>query len=314
MFTRTGQAISGKDTLQQIIWLGIGFVLLNTSTIFSQQISWPDTLPKPNPKEVGALDPWPGIEQYPAVIQEYDAKFREFYQWYQEELEQRKTREARSEIRIPESMLLPLARLYISIDLYHEKLDKTGYADRYKFGRWGNGFLFHQMLDRLSGKWRVIVRSDGLVLGNVIKDTLLARNLNTPVIRDLDKMVYFKINSDIWGSIPEDTILIRYHSEWFPNGKIQQGKDILTQVHDGSHAALGEKRIEVYNAEFLNETIPQFLVVENGVIQDPNKVLNQKRYTPLPDKMVWQENIVGKSYQEYEKDWENFLEENGISP
>lgn len=303
-----------RHTLQKIIWFVLGIVLLNTSTIFSQHASWPDTLPKPNPKQVDALDPWPGIEQYPAVIQEYDAKFREFYQWYQEELEQRKTREARAEMRIPESMLLPLARLYISIDLYHERLDKTGYADRYKFGRWGNGFLYSQMLNRLQGKWRVIVRSDGLVLGNVIKDTLLARDLNTPVVKNLDKTVYFKIKSDIWGSIPEDTILIRYYSNWFHNSKNPIDNDILLQVRDGDHAVLSGKKIEVYHAEFINETIPQFLVVENGFIRDPNKILKRKAPTHFPDKLVWQKNIAGKSYHEYKKNLKNFLEENGISP
>lgn len=292
------------------------FFIFCTSIVIAQRKDWPDTLPQPDLKQISPLDPWPGIEKYPDVFQEYDVQLRKYLQWYKQTVADTKTREALDEKVMPAPMLYAIAPLNLRIHLYYDQPNNNSFQNWYRYGQLGNGFLYRQLYARLHGKWHILLRNDGLILGKVVKDTSIAYDETEPQNPHLTKVLFIQVIEDVWNSVPEDTVMIRYYTDWFRKIPDLRKRNILVLIKDGSPAVLSGKIREIYHAENVIEEIPQYLVVDKGIIRDPNNIFAiQREKSPFVPEIDWQSEttkIIGMQFQTYKKEWENFMERNEI--
>lgn len=188
-----------------------------------------------------ADQPWPGIENYPRALQEYDSIRIEYIKWGR----QTYNKVNKTNPEIPDNLFLPLARAMISARLYHYSLNRDGAYNRYRNGR-GGAALVSEKLREMPEPWKTISRISGIVMVEVIKDTLLRRD-NCPFHGYPEDLVsYCKVVDDLLSSIPEDTIMVRHTTDWFKkNLKISDHSKISLAIKSGVSAVLNDEVIYI---------------------------------------------------------------------
>jgi hypothetical protein len=239
--------------------------------------------------------PLPNIEKFPPAIQRLDSiKVKYFKDKINLELQGGK-------YEYSEKFLKDYARADISSRLFYSNIDGSGLEREYKLLTGPIGTETMKLLKQLPYPWGILIEKHGIVLAEVLNDTVLPK-MYYPVPRPESAskvnnyVLKAKIIDDIFGTIEEDTVLIRHNHLITENILFNQYKDVkvIFSLKPG-----GTVQREGYVERiYLMGTPTEFMYVANGIIIDPNKVLN----------------ISGKKYQEFKQELLDFAEQEKICP
>jgi len=247
---------------------------------------------------------WPGIENYPRAVREWDSLRVEISK-FRNEVHERGDDIPVREVDIPENLLLSSAKAYISARLFHWNLKYDGSFQKYWGGYGGDGFLVMQIKRRLPELWGLLAEINGIVLVEALKDTSLSTDYPLPDEKyPRDLVLYGKVINDIFGTIEEDTIMTRHFTVWFNDSfPISEKPELLLILRSGTNAVINNERVPIYFCEWYPSykhpvTGPKYMYVEDGIIHDPYSVFN----------------IDGEKYEDFKNEMRNFLKEQGIRP
>lgn len=245
---------------------------------------------------------WPGIENYPRAVREWDSLRVEIYK-FRTEIHKKGSDIPAREVDLPIDLLLSAARAHISSSLFYWNLKYDAPFQKYPPG--GDGFLLQQIKRRLPELWGLLAEIDGIVLVEALKDTILPRSYPLHDKEDPRNLVlYGKVIDDILGTIEEDTIMTRHCSIWFNDSfPISKKPELLLILRSGTNAVINNEIVKIYFTEWYPSyknpvTGPKYMFVKDGIINDPFSVLN----------------INGKKYEDFKNEIRNFLKEQGIRP
>ncbi|PIS30208.1 MAG: hypothetical protein COT43_02220 [Candidatus Marinimicrobia bacterium CG08_land_8_20_14_0_20_45_22] len=247
---------------------------------------------------------WPGIENYPRAVREWDSLRVEIVK-FRKEVHSKGGDVPAREVDIPMDILLSSARAYISAKLFHWTLKWDGACQKYWDGHGGDGFLVMQIKRRMPELWGLLAEINGIILVEALKDTSLSTAYPlTDEKYPRDLVLYGKVIDDILGTIEEDTIMTRHYTVWFKDTfSLSEKPKLLLILRSGTNAVINNERVPIYFCEWYPSykypvTGPKFMYVEDGIIHDPFSVLN----------------IDGKKYEVFKNEMRNFLKEQGIRP
>lgn len=267
------------------------FILL-LSILFIDDISYSQI--EQTSRSVGDK-PFPLINNYPPAIQRLDSMKVKFYK-DRNDLESMGKKYEHSE-----KFLKDYARADISSRLFYSKIDGSGLAREYKMLTAPIGSETMKLLKRLPYPWGILIEKHGIVLAEVLNDTILPK-MNHPFPEPTrSKNVYnyvlkAKIIDDIFGSVEEDTVLIRHNLLITDENIFNQYKDvklIFTLKTGGTVQREGYvERI------YLMGTPTEFMYVADGIIYDVNDAFKKN----------------GITYQEFKNELLDFMKSEGIQP
>lgn len=246
-----------------------------------------------------ALEPVPDIQTYPEVIQEYDRLFRRFMQW-QRDVFNRASIEEKSRLRVPDDLLVPLAQKYISIQIFHDKVDGTGAFNKYRGRGGGSGLLSQQIQKHFQHPWDLLLRGPAILVVEPYKEEVYRRGLKHPEYGyPVDAVCFARVVDDVLGNMDQDTVMFRHSTVWFTeNMPLESRPHLLVVLYQGSRVLYAGKEGPIYFTEYIGESKPQYLRIVDGIIQDPYNVLG----------------VNGQPYEEYKEKMRRFLQENNIHP
>ena len=239
--------------------------------------------------------PFPLINKFPPAIQRLDSIKVKYYKEKKElELQGKK-------YEYSDKFLKDYARADISSRLFYSKIDGSGLEREYKLLTGPIGTETMKLLKQLPYPWGILIEKHGIVLAEVLNDTVLPK-MYYPVPRPESAskvnnyVLKAKIIDDIFGTIEEDTVLIRHNHLITENILFNQYKDVkvIFSLKPG-----GTVQREGYVERiYLMGTPTEFMYVADGIIYDVNDAFNKN----------------GITYQEFKNELLDFIKSEGIRP
>ena len=239
--------------------------------------------------------PFPLINKYPPAIQRLDSMKVKFYRDKKDlELQGKK-------YEYSDKFLKDYAIAFISSRLFYSKIDGSGLEREYNMLSAPIGVEMMRLLEQLPYPWGILILKHGIVLAEVLNDTILPKMNHPFPVPTRSKNVYkyvlkAKIIDDIFGTIEEDTVLIRHNYLIIENILFNQYKDVkvIFSLKPG-----GTVQREGYVERiYLMGTPTEFMYVADDIIYDVNDAFKKN----------------GITYQEFKNELLDFMKSEGIRP
>jgi len=239
--------------------------------------------------------PIPNIHNFPPAIQRLDS-IKSSYFKKREELE--KTGE---KYNFSKKFVEEFASNVISCHLYYSNFDGSGLTQDYFSIAEPMGLEILKCMVTLPYPWDFLLHRDGVVLVSVISDTIYSKKGSQYFDSDLNEFVMTaKVHDDIFNSVEEDTIIVRYKYSVSKSEIFKNNKDILLLFGVSYRSTMQRDPNDNYIYEMgvtWNKNY-QYMFVINGVIKDPYNVTGND----------------GRNYYKFKDELLNFCREKGIRP
>jgi len=173
---------------------------------------------------------------------------------------------ATDELDIPESIFVPLAKSYLTTNLFHRGLDGTKDMDMY--GKLGHGWVVKkQIARRLPEPWPTFSRIHGYILVEITSD-IHPRNRGFHIAQ-------CKIVDDLFNNVDEENIYLSHNGDWSELVSSENDKKtyLLEISRGGKMRNEQEDRITIYYSSGRRGSPNNYILIEDGKIHDDNKVL-----------------------------------------
>ena len=264
--------------------LSIFIVLLISNSLYSQ---------KDEHGKYPIEKPIPIIHEFPPAIQRFDSLKSFYYKQIKENQDQIK------KINWSIGYIKNYASAYISSSIYYSNCDGSGYKSDYFSISYPIGIEMGDKFYSLPYPWNFLIDRSGVVLVEILKDTLVTENELPPAIRIFNIMTV-RVIDDIFNSIEEDTIKVRYSHSVLTEELYKINKDVKL-LFGVSNRGIKRKNIDnLYNYKIRDNKNhdPRYMFVVDKVIKDPYNILG----------------LSGKKYQDFKKELLELCDEIGIRP
>ena len=241
----------------------------------------------------------PNIDDYPPAIRRLEKARVEYFN-KKREIEAYGKKE-----QVPEEYVVNYTRDFISANLYYTSVKDNNSFDDYYIGNKAGIEIWNRIKD-LPYPWYFLTNKDGIVLAELICDKEAPSTSSNHAAKVWKKpppspffkyLLKAKVVDDIFGTIEEDTILVR-HNHYIPkeeNFNKDENVKILLTLSSGYDTIRGS---DEGKSCYLTRKPGEFMYVINEEIKNP--------YTDLP--------LEGVKYQEFKQNLLEFVKKEGIRP
>jgi len=294
-----------KILITQIMILSISPLLLYSQEIPKRRIA--DTTKKRSGSSYKKEERYSLIKNYPPEIQRLDSIKASYYK-KKSELER-----SGKKFEYTDKFVKEYASAYFSSYLFNTNVDGSGLHREYFLKTYPMGSEFGRKFSELPYPWNILNRVAGIVLVDVIGDTILPRAKSSNQNR-YKYVLIGRVVDDIFDTIEEDTILIRYDYPVSNEELFKQNKNIqllfvvqnrgTIQRETSNETIRDDINLRYSDVDFIYKMGSgnkyrkehKYMFVIDGVIQDPYNVLG----------------LSGKSYNDFKDDLLKTCKKEGI--
>jgi len=263
--------------------LSIFIVLLISNSLYSQ---------KDEHGKYPIEKPIPIIHEFPPAIQRFDSLKSFYYKQIKENQDQR------NKINWSIGYIKDYASAYISSSIYYSNCDGGGYKSDYFSISHPIGTEMGDKFYSLPYPWNFLIDRSGVVLVEILNDTLIS--IIEPPREEVFNIMTAKVIDDIFNSIEEDTIKVRYKHSILDEEFYKKNTDVKLLFGVSNRNLIRRNIDSLYNYKIRDNRKHdhRYMFVVDGEIIDPYNVLE----------------LSDKKYQDFKEELLELCDEIGICP